>query len=210
MRVKSYICLALFLLFPALKAQAPGATFADEFEAPQLDLSRWSPHDPFSRSSNEFKVSGGQLHIVPGTALSTYGIFAQTWGRFELRARMPAAKELRARFRLMPIPLGQLPSIDVFETSGNSPAKILFANRWGTEQTERSFGDSFIVPDLSADFHTIALDWTRERLLWSVDSKEKFRSVDGIPQQPMYLLLDLTGAASASQTFDIDYIRVYR
>lgn len=198
------------MLLPALIGQAPEATFADEFNAPQLDLARWVPHDPFSRSANEFRVSDGQLHITPGSALSTFGVFAQTWGRFEIRARAPAAKGLRPRFRLMPIPLGQLPTIDVFETSGNAPGKIRFGNHWGTEQTERSFGDTFTVADLSADFHTITLDWNRERLQWSVDGKEKFRSLDGVPQQLMFLVLDLAGTGPANQTFDVDYVRVYR
>ena len=111
------------------------------------------------------------------------GTFAQTYGRFEIRCRVPAGRGLRAGFWLLPVPLGPLPEIDVFETAGSPPSKVFFANRWGTEQTERSFGDSFTGPDLSSGFHIIAIEWDRDRITWFVDGKEKFQSVDGVPRQ---------------------------
>jgi beta-glucanase (GH16 family) len=113
-----------------------------------------------------------------------------------------------------------LPEIDIFEAVGNPPSKVFFANRWGTEETKRSFGDSFTGPDLSTGFHTIAVEWERDRITWFIDGKEKFQSVDGIPRQPMYMLIDLAvGGRLASSpdastnlpaSFDIDYIRVYQ
>jgi hypothetical protein len=213
MQRKTLTIAAIFLLFASLHAQQTVPSFADEFNAPQLDLARWVPHDPqdrlnndpSSRPASDLRISGGQLHIPPGSAVSTFGIFAQTYGRFEIRAKAPAARGLRARFRLMPVPSGPLPAIDVFEASA-APSKIFFANHWGTEQTERSFSES---SDLSPGFHTIAVDWTRDHISWLIDGKEKFRSIDGIPHQPMYLLLDLAGAGAAADTFDVDYVRVY-
>jgi beta-glucanase (GH16 family) len=196
-----------FLFLPILHGQQ-SPTFADEFNGPALDLARWVPHDPFSRAAGDLSVSGGQLHLAPGGALSTFGIFAQKYGRFEIRARSTAAKGLHPRFRLMPIPLGLLPAIDVFETSG-APTRVSFANRWGSEQTERSFGDSFTVADLSAGFHILAIEWERDHIAWFVDGKEKFRSIDGVPHQPMYLLIDLPGEREGGLTFDIDYVHVY-
>ena len=99
-----------------------------------------------------------------------------------------------------------------------------FANDWGTEQTRRSFGDSFPAPDLSAGFHTIAIEWDQDKILWSIDGKDKFQSLDGVPRQSMFLALELAvggGAGSLSSrtpdastpfpaSFDIDYIRVYQ
>jgi beta-glucanase (GH16 family) len=212
-------------------------TFADEFNASELDLSRWAPHDPFTRdhqlqayAPESLTVSGGQLHIVArrqgetgqyvSGIVSTFGIFAQTYGRFEIRCRVPAGRGLGPRFQLLPVPLAPLPAIDVFETTGSSPSKVFFANRWGTEQTERSFSDSFTGPDLSMGFHTLAVEWERDGIAWFIDGNQKFRAVDGIPHQPMYLLLELAvernparapdAATTLPATFDIDYIRVYQ
>ncbi len=224
-------------------------TFADEFNGAALDLRRWAPHDPWGRvrdfqlqaySPDAVTVSGGQLHIVARRAdaahpaqvydgkereflsgiITTFGLFAQTYGRFEIRCRVPAGRGLRPGFLLRPIPKGELPAIDVFETTGDAPSRVFLANHWGTEQTERSWGDSFTAPDLSADFHTIALEWDRDRIAWFIDGKETFRSTDGVPHQPMYLLLDLAMGGRLARTpdastpfpasFDIDYMRVYR
>jgi len=224
-------------------------TFDDEFSGPRLDLAKWVPHDPFGQARDRqvqaylpeaVTVSGGQLHIVARRTASgeapvrydgserqyisgivtTYGQFSQTYGRFEIRFRAPQGRGLRPGFLLLPVPSGNLPEIDVFETTGNAPSKIFFADRWGTEQTERSFADSFTVPDLSNGFHTVTMDWERDRITWSVDGTKRFESVDGVPRRPMYLLIDLAVGGGLAQTpdagtplpaaFDIDYVRVYR
>ena len=239
------------LLLPAEKDANWKLTFAGEFNGTELDLSRWTPHDPWGHPRDRqlqayapeaLTVSGGQLHIIAQVAhvaqvaqaarrdgkdreyvsgiISTFGTFSQTYGRFEIRCRVPAGRGLRSDFLLLPVPLAPLPEIEVFQTIGSSPSRVFFANRWGTEQTERSFGDSFTGPDFSAGFHTLSIEWDRDRISWSVDGKEKFQSVDGIPRQPMFMLLDLAvggnlaRAPDASTTFpasfDIDYIRVYQ
>jgi beta-glucanase (GH16 family) len=242
--------LLLLSLSPLLFAQTENGnwtlTFDDEFNGAELDLSHWVPHDPGGRmrdrqlqtyAPDAVAVNGGQLHIVAQVAqvakvarrkdseyvsgiISTFGTFSQTYGRFEIRCRVPAGRGLRPGFLLLPVPFGPLPEIDVFETTGSDPSKVYFANRWGTEQTERSFGDSFTGPDLSAGFHTLSIEWARDKITWFIDGKEKFQSVDGIPRQPMYLLIDLAvggrlaRSPDASTTFpasfDIDYIRVYQ
>ncbi len=135
------------------------------------------------------------------SALSTFGLFAQPYGRFEIRFRTGA--ETRARFRLLPVPPAPLPAITVFEVTGESN-KISVANSWGTPQTERTYGDVFPVPDLTARFHTVTVVWERDRIAWTLDGKEKLVSTEGVSSLPAFLLIDL-----ASGTLDIDYIRVW-
>ncbi len=221
--IKSAPLLLLGCLLLSAQKGAPSwnLTFSDEFNGPELDLAKWVPHEPMASAQvyepGWVEVSGGQLHITahPGkpNMVTTFGIFAQTYGRFEVRCRIPAGRGLRSRFRLLPVPLGPLPEIDVFETEGSAPAKVFFGNKWGTEQTERSFGDSFAAPDLSAAFHVIAVEWDPDRIAWFVDGKKRFESVDGVPRQAMFPALDLAAAGSTGlspASFDVDYIRVYQ
>ncbi len=227
-------------------------TFDDEFNGTELDLLHWSPHDPWGKvrdrqlqafAPESVTISGGQLHLtaqrtteakpvrydgkereyVSGVA-TTFGTFAQTYGRFEIRCRLPAGRGLHSTFALLPVPLGPLPKIEILNVAGSAPGTIAVANHWGTEQTERSFGDAFPGSDFSHGFHTAAIEWDADKIVWFVDGKETFRSVDGIPHQPMFLMLDLAvggGMGSISTrfpdestvfpaSFDIDYIRVYR
>jgi beta-glucanase (GH16 family) len=249
------LALLLILLALAAQKPDPGwmLTLAEEFNGSELDLLHWAPHDPWGRerdrqlqawTPDSVVVSGGQLHLIARRAtedkpvrydgkereyvsgiVSTFGTFAQTYGRFEIRCRVPAGRGLRSRFALYPVPLSPLPRIQVFEISGNRPGTISFANFWGTEQTERSFGDSFSSgPDLSAGFHTVAVEWDARQIAWFVDGKETLRAVDGMPKQQMFLLLELAvGGGQGNLTtrfpdettqfpasFDIDYVRVYR
>lgn len=227
-------------------------TFDDEFNGAELDLLHWSPHDPWGKvrdrqlqafAPDSVSVGGGQLHLVAQRTteakpvrydgegrgyvsgiVTTFGTFAQTYGRFEIRCRVPAGHGLRAGFSLFPVPLGPLPEIEILNVSGNTPATISLGNHWGTEQTHRSFGDSFPGPDLSKAFHTVAIEWDADKIAWFIDGKETFRSVDGIPRQPMFLMLDLAVGGGTGNiatrfpdestgfpaSFDVDYIRVYK
>ena len=221
----AFALLAILLASSLLQAQNSSnwtLTFADEFNGADLDLSRWSPRDPLRRPdypahlTDALRLEGGQLRISSRGAISTAGTFAQTYGRFEIRCKVPAVRGLRPVFKLLPVPIGPLPEIDVFELTGGAPSNLSFANRWGSEQTERSFGDSIGGPDLSTGFYTIAVEWDPDGIVWYIDGKEKFRSIDGIPHVPMYLFLTMTvdrGAEAASEipdSFDIDYIHIYR
>jgi len=254
--VKLWLVLLVAGFAPILLSQKTGRTdqkdkwvlaFGDEFDGTELDLHRWSPHEPFGHSRDrqmqayapeQLQVSGGQLHIIArhvdgisasydgqdrqyvSGLISTFGMFAQTYGKFEIRCRLPAGRGLRPAFVLMPLPSGALPSIDVFQTTGDPAPKIFFGNHWGTEQTERSYGNGLDAGDLSSSFHTISMEWDREHITWFVDAREKFHSWDGVPHQPMYLMIDLAvggrlaGAPDASTvlpaSFDIDYVHVYR
>ena len=227
----------------AAQNQAPGPewtlTFSDEFEGADLDLSKWSPHDPFGgRRSGELAgalpeaitVAAGQALISarhqggdpPYTSgiMTTRGTFAQTYGRFEARLRIPEGRGLEARFQLLPLTLKTLPAIDVMEALGAQPTMTRFENRWGDENTERAFGDSRAGPGLATGLHTVAVEWDARRIVWFVDGKKVFESAEGVPREPLYLAVSLAvGGRNAKvpgaevhfpAVFVIDYIRVYR
>jgi hypothetical protein len=186
-------CLLIPVLLPAQKP----FTFSDEFNGAELDLFKWVPHDPWAsaRTPDPPTVSAGELHLKAGQTLTTFGLFSQVYGRFEIRFRVPANGGNKALFRLLPVPLGPLPSIDVLSYKG---AELFFGNRWGTEQTERTFGDS--VPMPGPGLHTVAIEWDKAKITWSIDGKDKLHSTDGIPQVPMFLLIE--------GPLDIDYVHV--
>lgn len=200
----------LLLLAASLAAQTWVPSFEEDFNGTSLDLSRWIPHDPGSAAQlgpEALKVSGGALRIGASGVITTFGTFAQMYGRFEIRLRAPAGSEMF----LAPMPQGLLPRIEVFRST--APDRLFFGNQWGDENTERSYGDAFAVPDISKGFHTIAIEWEPDRIAWSVDGKKTFESRDSVPHQPMYLLIHFSphDAVSAPATpFDIDYIHIYK
>jgi hypothetical protein len=201
--------LVAFAVAAALLSQERPATpaFSDEFDGRELDLTRWIPHDPFgaAQSPAAAEISNGRLRLN-GT-IATFSLFSQIYGRFEIRCRMPPSRGARVEVRLLPVHLGTLPAIDLFTAGTNGASRIFFANHWGTEQTERSYGNWFDAPDLSAEFHTVAVDWGRNKISWSLDGKSKFQSVDGVPQQPMFL--EIGSQSPDGAPLEVDYVRIY-
>ncbi len=237
-RHSALFLVAAAILIPAvLSGQSSNWTlrFADDFEGNALDYAKWSPHPPAKLITaglqtwiaEAISVSGGQAHITARRTSSGYtsgmftsfGTFAQTYGRFEIRFRMPSGHGLEPLFELLPIPSGDTPSIDVMNAVGSEPTKALFANRWGDSHADRDYAGSYKVVDLSVGFHVIAVEWDEEKIVWTVDGQEHFHSFDGVPHQPMYLAVSLGVATPKAgepdagtrfpATLDIDYIRVF-
>ena len=219
-------------------------TFSDEFNQKELEFPKWSLHDPWGHARNResqawipgaVQLQGGHARLTArreparydgqnreytSGIITTYGSFAQLYGRFEIRCRLPAGLGFESKFWLLPVPSGEVPSIDVLDFIGSEPSKARFANHWGDEKTERSYSGIWSTPGLSKDFHLFAIEWDKDKIVWFVDGTERFRSVDGVPHQPLYLVASLavggTGPKWPDSTtpfpafFDIDYIRVYQ
>ncbi|MDE3195520.1 MAG: glycoside hydrolase family 16 protein [Acidobacteriota bacterium] len=219
-------------------------TFSEDFDGKELSYPKWVPHDPYGHERNRegqayvpeaielkdgiarltarrelAKYDGRQREFTSGM-ITTLGSFAQTYGRFEIRCRAASGIGLQSRFWLMPVPSGEVPSIDVYHVISGDPARALFGNWWGDEKTERSFTGSYDVGDLTGGFHVAAIEWDENRIVWTVDGKERFHSTDGVPHQPMYLAIGLAvggqGATYPDHSapfpagFEIDSVRVYQ
>jgi len=221
-------------------------TFQDEFDQPALDTKRWNPNDPWGAEKNAeiqayipnaFEVRDGVLHIITrkqradydgktrdytsGMA-TTFGKFHQQYGRFEARCKVPKGNGLWPAFWMLPIPLDWPPEIDVMEILGKNTNEVHLTNHWARADGKYGSEDnsqSWTGPDFSADFHTFAVEWDAEKIVWFVDGVERHRSSKNIPHQPMFLLVNLAlGGKWAGNpdkhtpfpsSFEIDYIRVY-
>lgn len=74
--------------------------------------------------------------------------------------------------------------------------------------------------NLSKDFHRYGLEWTPTYVSWLFDDVEQFRITTGVPQENMYIILDIApgnwgaGPVQPNTPFPtyvyIDYVRVYQ
>jgi beta-glucanase (GH16 family) len=88
-------------------------------------------------------------------------------------------------------------------------------------ETSDSSGESWQGPDFSADWHTFAIDWRSDRVVWIVDGHERWRFEEQayIPKSQMYLLLNLAVGGDwpglpgpdtvFPSYFEVDYVRVW-
>jgi beta-glucanase (GH16 family) len=214
-------------------------SFSDEFRGAELDTTKWKTQYPSGNggeqqfyTSDAITLHDGILKITaekitrqgyPFTSgiITTQGTFSQRYGFFSIRAKLPNGQGFWPAFWMLPAEPAYPTEIDVFEFLGGDPNTIYMSNHWrGTEQDHRKNIISYKGPDFSSDFHTFSLLWNPTVLIWYVDGVEQYRTTDGIPNIPMFLLANFAvggnwpGNPDTTTPFpssmEIDYIRVYK
>ncbi len=223
--------------FGSAAAAPPGrdwvCTFAEEFDAPDLDPSRWATPPVVAAEAGlpgRFLLSDGALHLVlrpdghrpwTSTRLSTRG-FHQTFGYFEVRLRYARSTGLANVFGLStdhPVTTGGL---DIAVIEGTYPSGVaVHLRRLGRAAS----GARRILAgiDLSAEYHLYALEWRPDsrglpNLVWYVDGSPVHRASCSECTQPMQLRLETVVTAwdgpfapvRDGASMDVDYVRVYQ
>jgi hypothetical protein len=183
--------------------------------------------DPFTRRKSGLDIVADRA--PPGLAvplkgyrytsglITTQPSFTQTYGYFEMSARLPRGKGLWPAFWLLPADQSWPPEIDVMESIGD-PGKIY--------QTAHSTlgappGHEVAVSSDPDGFHVFAVAWDPKSITWYLDGRETNR----VPtpkdmNKPMYMLVNLAvgghwpGAPDAATPFParltVRWVRAYR
>lgn len=255
--------LALLLGLTAIAATAqdlPGwkLVWGDEFDRPGLpDPAKWGYEKGLVRNHElqfytekrreNARVEDGQLIIearkepmdggqFTSASLISRGHGAWTYGRIEVKAKLPAARGTWPAIWMLPNDHGSVPwprcgEIDIMEHVGHDPGVIhgtLHCEAYNhVKHTQR--GSKLLVPTASSDFHLYAMDWSAERITIQVDG-QTYATYDKKPgdtaaqwpfNKPFYLILNLAigGAwggqkgvddAVFPQRMEVDYVRVYQ
>lgn len=167
-------------------------------------------------------------------SINTKDKFTFTYGRLEVRAKLPAGGGMWPAIWLLGADHshGGWPDageIDVMEFIGNEPSHIYgtihYAKADGAGHT--SSGSKISVPDLHSDYHVYALEWNDQQMeLFFDDSLYHRFNISAANQgdfnpfrQPFYILLNLAMGGAwpgpidhkiLPQQFLVDYVRVYQ
>ncbi len=150
--------------------------------------------------------------------IATRESFSQTYGYFEMRARLPKGRGLWPAFWLLPESGDWPPEIDVLEHLGREPTIINVGLKTGA-------GDDggvlrVEVPTATSAFHSYGVLWRREDVAWYIDGVEVRRMpTPEDMHSPMYMLVNLAiggawaGAPDRNTIFpaimEVDYVRAY-
>ena len=169
------------------------------------------------------------------TRLKTKKLFAQTYGRFEARIRVPRGQGLWPAFWMLGADIDsigwpQSGEIDIMENIGREPA-IAHGTLHGPGYSGAdgiSRADTLSRGAYADDFHVFAVAWRPNEIRWYVDGRQYHRITPAdLPRggkwvfdHPFFLLLNVAvgggwpGDPDTSTTFPqqmaVDYVRAYR
>jgi beta-glucanase (GH16 family) len=241
-------------------------TWSDEFNAPDgspLDTSKWVietggngwGNDELeyytTRPDNSF-LQGGNLVIkaiqekytgadrvtrdYTSARLKSEGKFAQKYGRFEARIKIPHGQGIWPAFWMMGDDIGKLGwpkcgEIDIMENIGKEPTQVHGTIHGPGYSGDKGISAQFSLPDNSRfadDFHIYAVEWEPKAIRFYVDDHlYATRTPTEIPKgtkwaydHPFFMLLNVAvgggwpGNPDATiqfpQTMLVDYVRVYK
>jgi len=160
------------------------------------------------------------------------------YGYYEARTKIPNKKGTWPAFWLLPAPGGWSPEIDIQEMHTIYPKKNLMTNHknCGYPLIDGgkcdALGSLYVLPasdlgNFSTDFHTFAVDWEPNLIVWYVDGVERFRTSSFVPVINLNDPKGMTGMfvkftlqigrnydppnpANFPQQYEVDYVRVYQ
>ncbi len=173
----------------------------DEFEGPKIDTSKWNfieKGDGFGNNELQFYTGRPEnayiengcliLRAIPedyqgneytSAKLTTQNKGDWTYGRFEIKAKMPIGQGLWPAIWMMPTDekmYGGWPNcgeIDIMEYLGHKPDTVYGTVHYGIPHSQ-SQGEPYILTNgkkFSDDFHVFGLEWLPGEIRWLIDGK---------------------------------------
>ena len=220
-------------------------TFSDEFDN-GFNSNVWNDTVWYEQpnATKNYTVENGELKIWPqrdasnnffNRTIDTDGKYYQTYGYFEIEAKLPYGKGTWPAFWLFnhdqPDPMR--PEIDILEAYAGAGANSGWSDAnlhptayaptiWPTGSNGGSAGTKTIsnLGDLSAGFHKYAVKWEPNKQTFYFDGQEVY-SVNVSMGSRMYIMLDLWfGSASGTpdsttpqgkdNSYEIKYVRAWQ
>ena len=218
-------------------------TFSDEFDS--YNSSLWNDRMWYetSNATKNYTVEDGKLKIWPqrdasgkffNRTIDTDGRYYQTYGYFEIEAKLPVGKGTWPAFWLFNHINERRPEIDVMEAYAGGAAPwgvnkngvahptayaptVWKGDREGQLVGSRQYDTGM---DLSEGFHKYAVKWEPNKQTFYFDGKEVL-VLNVSMGDPMYLMLDLWfGSASGmpddstpqgkQNSFEVNYVRAWK
>ncbi len=236
-------------------------TFRDEFDEPAgtgVDTAKWTPvnkGDGFGNNELQFytdrtdnaRTDGDGSLIIEvreesymgreytSARLESIDTFVQTYGRFEIRAKLPFGQGIWPAFWLLGNDIGEVSwpacgEIDIMEHVGRTPSTNYGSLHGPGYSGGNPLSEQYMLENgarFADDFHEYAVEWEPDVVRWYVDENlYETRTPADVPQggewvydHPFFMILNVAvggafpGSPDDTTTFPqrllVDYVRVY-
>jgi beta-glucanase (GH16 family) len=184
------------------------------------------------KESRPFACVGGSTNTVTqytSGMVSTYGTFSQTYGRFEVRAKLPGttARGLQESMWLYPVDLNQRriarlsrDEIDIGEAFSRYPDRVIpYVHSNAVVPAADATATHCLIRDL-ATFHRYVVEWTPRTISFAYDGKTCLVHRSSTFDRPFFVALtQALGVAGNAfdpavtplpATTEVDYVRVWK
>ncbi len=233
------------------------SVWQDEFNGTSLDLTSWgfdiggsgwgnNELQYYTNRPENVYLTGGKLVIeakkesyqgreYTSTRLLTKGKKEFTFGRIDIRAKLPVAKGIWPALWMLGKKIDQTSwpacgEIDIMELIGKEPNKVHGTMHWGANtSTRQSFGTNYTLSSgtYADKFHVFSLVWELDKIEIFMDDisyckfdKSKVGAAAYPFNEPFFLIFnvavggDWPGSPDASTSFPqqmfVDYVRVFK
>ena len=232
-------------------------SWSEEFNYTGLpDTTKWNYEtggDGFGNHEKEFYtkaknavVKNGVLHILAkkekidsmnysSARMVTKGKAEFLYGRFEIKAKLPAGRGFWPAIWMMPVKenYGEWPAsgeIDIMEQVGFAPDTIHISTHTRDRNWMKNNGETSVifVKEATSSFHIYRIDWTPEGIIGFIDGRKIFQHVNDKKgpgnwpfDKPFFLILNVAVGGDWGGKFgiddnifpaqmEVDYIRIYK
>ena len=192
----------------------------------------------YTNNAENVKIEGGSLKITAkkdasgnytSARLKTEGLYDFTYGRVEVKAKLPAAKGtwpaiwmLGSNFTTVSWPYAG--EIDIMEQTGQDKANVLATCHWfdTAGNNNASFGQNTSVTNASSEFHLYTVEWSENSIKMFLDNEMYYELANEsvLPfNADFFLILNVAmggtlggtiDPAFTEDTMEIDYVKVYQ
>lgn len=182
--------------------------------------------NPFVQGNGVLQINSGAIPAADKDALygfdyysgmlSSVMSFSQTYGYFEMSAKLPTQNGSWPSFWLLPL-TGNPPEIDILEGHGSEP-NVAHTSLHDVSLPNGQIGNTVYVPGASTGFHTYGMLWTAQYLTWYIDDLQVYQlPTPADLNQPAYIVLNLPiGGVGGTldpnnlpSDYEIDYVHAY-
>ncbi len=214
-------------------------SFQDEFNS--FNTNVWNDRIWYetSNATKNYDVSNGSLRIWPqrdatgkffNRTIDTDGKYYQTYGYFEIDAKLPIGKGTWPAFWLFNHIGTRRPEIDIMEAyAGGGPASgwsdsnfhpTAYAPTVWLDASRLAGTKTIQTGDLSTGFHKYGLKWEPNKQTFYFDGREVF-TLNVTMADPMYIMLDLWYGSASGQpdsttptgsgnSYSVNYVRAWK
>ncbi|MEV5895807.1 RICIN domain-containing protein [Nonomuraea fuscirosea] len=164
--------------------------------------------------------------------LLTSATFTRAYGRFEARMKLPRGQGIWPAFWMLGNDIGSVGwpnsgEIDIMENIGREPSTVHGTLHGPGYSGGGGIGAGYSIGGAFADaFHTFAVDWSPNLIIWYVDGVEYQRRTPSdlggnrwVFDHPFFMIMNVAvggnwpgypdGSTTFPQTLTVDYVRVY-